>query len=175
MSDRIVELVTRVIEEQGFEIVKLRNNPATRIRAWIDRDPEGVTIKDCTDLSRSLRDAFEREGLDPGDYAFEIQSPGVDRLLAREKDFVRFAGQQVKVRLHEKRPELARKNFTGQLVGLEEGEVVVDGDDTWRFGLDEIEEARLVPRLPFGDGGDQGKPKRGRNPRKAQRKRPKQH
>ena len=166
-----LELVTHVIEDAGFEVIQVKTLGRTIIRTWIDREPGGVNVSDCTALSRAVRGAFEDAELDPGEFEIEINSPGLDRPLTRDKDFTRFAGEKVAVRLKEKRE--TRKNFKGTLLGLEEGEVAVRGpDEEWRFARDEIAEVRLIPNLPaFTDESDPAA--RTRKPRKSRKRGPK--
>jgi ribosome maturation factor RimP len=169
----VVSLITHTIEDAGYEIILLRNSPATSVKVWIDRDPEGVTSDDCMQLARQVRRNFEDEGLDFGDYDFELQSPGLDRMLTREKDFVRFAGEQIKLRL--KDSNAGRKRYSGTLLGLsDEDEVQISGDEEWSLPRREVAECRLVPNLPTPRGQPQTG-ERTRKPRKTRRKRPKSH
>ncbi len=173
---RLAQIVTAAIEEPGFEVVRLHNHPPHVVRVWVDRDPGGPGIEDCRQLMRAIRNAIEEEGDDPGDYQVEVQSPGLDRPLVRAKDYERFAGQQVQVTLKEKVE--GRRNFKGALIGLQEGEVVVqgpDGAEPWRWSQRDVKETRLVPDLPFAAAKTGPEPERKRKPRKSRRKRPKQH
>jgi ribosome maturation factor RimP len=146
--DQVAPFLRKIAEDSGFDVIAVKVDGRRHVRMWVDLEPDGVNVDDTTRLSRALGEALETEGLDPGSFQFEVQSPGLDRLLAREKDFVRFAGGEVKVRLHKKRSD--RANYTGTLIGWRDGKVVVaDGDKEWTFALDEIREARLVPDLPW--------------------------
>lgn len=177
MAREIKELVTETVERSGYEVVQLKNHPPHVVRLWIDRDPDGVTLQDCIAFTRTLREAFEVEGLDPGDFQIEVLSPGLDRLLARQKDFDRFRGSDVTVRLGAKRVEDGRKNFKGKLLGLVDGDLRVQGPEEstpWVFRRRDVSEVRLVPDV-VDKGKAQPKPgERTRKPRKAQRKGPKQ-
>lgn len=177
MRKRVIAIVRSVIEDQGLEIVQLKNHPATKILVWVDKPPEGVNVKDCATANRAIRRAMEDDGFDPGDYDIEIQSPGVDRLIARPGDYERFSGHQVKLRLKEATP-LGQRNFRGKLVSLSEGQVTLHGDEEWSFHLSEIDECRLDPKLPEVKervAKKKAKGKRSRKPRKSRRKRPKEH
>lgn len=147
MNDPIIALVERAIGEAGFEVVQVKVDPRRTVRVWVDREPDGVKVQDCTALTRRLRDVFEADGLDPGSFQFEVLSPGLDRLLVRERDFVRFAGRQVTVRLRVKRGD--RRQFRGALLGFEAGLVrVSEGGETYAFDLArEVDEVRLVPEI----------------------------
>jgi ribosome maturation factor RimP len=174
----IPELVNETVEAAGCEVVQLKNHPKSMVTVLVDRVPDGVNVNDLTSITRSLNEAFEEAGLDPGEYTIEVLSPGLDRPLVREKDFVRFAGEKVHIKLKEKRPVDGRKNFKGVLVELKDGVIVVenpdDADEPFRVLRSEAREVRIVPTFPkFKDPVP--KHKRTRKPRKAQRKRPKRN
>jgi len=146
---------------------------------WVDRDPGGVALADCTLLARSFNRALEEDGLDPGEFHLEVSSPGVDRVLTRDEDFDRFAGERVRVRLREKRDGRAR--FRGTLVGRDEaGRVLIDArppadappeaePERLALARDELREVRLDPELKVGAAaGPKGKQK-GRKRKKRKR------
>jgi ribosome maturation factor RimP len=79
-------------------------------------------------------------------YALEISSPGVNRPLVGLDDFVRFAGERVKITTHYLHQD--RRRFKGELVGVEEDVVLVRIDgDTYRIPHADIKKAHLAPLL----------------------------
>ena len=100
-KDRLMELVESVLAANGFELVDLEFHHGKRqiIRLFIDTltSSEGVTISDCSRVSKLLGPAIEVEELIPGAYVLEVSSPGVDRPLKKAKDFVRFRGQPARL------------------------------------------------------------------------------
>jgi ribosome maturation factor RimP len=136
------------VQALGFELVDLdvvgqRHHPTLRV--YID-SPRGVTVDDCAGVSRQLSAILEVEDPLPGSYTLEVSSPGLDRPLVTLADFRRFTGETVRIRMQA--PLAGRRNFTGRLVGLKDNQVVIEADNE-RFDLafEEIERARLVPRL----------------------------
>jgi ribosome maturation factor RimP len=172
LPDSIIALVERAIEGAGFEVVQVKVDGRRNVRCWVDRDPGGIGVQECSYLTRRMREVFEADGLDPGSFQFEVLSPGVDRLLVRPKDFVRFAGKAVTVRLRVKRGE--RRQFKGTLVGLADGLVrVAEGDETLAFDLArEVDEVRLVPEVAFPTAGElaQRRETHGHGPPRGQQK-----
>ena len=88
----IPEIVNEAVEAAGCEVVQLKQPNRTTVHVMVDREPDGVGVDDLSRLTRALHEAFEQGGLDPGEFAIEVLSPGLDRPLVRDKDFVRFAG-----------------------------------------------------------------------------------
>lgn len=150
--DEVVTACARTaVESLGFEVVQLRVDGRRHVRVVIDREPDGVRVDDCAAVNRAAKRAIAERGLDPGEFMIEVLSPGLDRPLTRAKDFVRFTGSTVTVRLARKRGD--RRNWKGRLVSFVDDRISLreDGaasDET--FSLDEIEEARLVPDLAPG-------------------------
>ncbi|HPC73443.1 MAG TPA: ribosome maturation factor RimP [Syntrophales bacterium] len=120
--EKIIERVEPVIDAEGMELVDvecLRMKTRWLVRIYIDKEG-GVTIDDCTDISRQVGDLLDVYDIPPGPYTLEVSSPGLDRPLALDKDFIRFRGSKIKVRLTDKIE--GSRNFRGTLEGfLEEG------------------------------------------------------
>ncbi len=161
VDSKILEnLVAPVCEAQGVELVDVTLQPEQGgpvLRVLIDVPnaetlPEGaagrVTLDDCTRVSRalsSLLDDDANSGLLPNRYRLEVSSPGIERPLVKAKDFERFSGR--KARVQTKRPVSERKVFTGTLVGLRDGQVVLLRDEAgtdFDIPLSEIVKAHLV-------------------------------
>ena len=127
----------------GYELVDLESSRGGLLRVFID-SPSGITVDDCARVSNHLTRAFAVEGIDFE--RLEVSSPGLDRPLKRLEDFGRFAGRKASVRL--RMPRDGRRRFEGVLVGVEDGNVVleVEGEQV-RFAVAEIDRARLVPEI----------------------------
>ena len=81
----------------------------------------------------------------PDNYNLEVSSPGIDRLIERPEDFIRFSGFRAKVKLMEGL-EQERKRYTGVIEGLEDGELLlVSGEIHHRISLDDVATVRLSP------------------------------
>ncbi|MDR2032400.1 MAG: ribosome maturation factor RimP [Azoarcus sp.] len=137
------ELIEQVVAGLGFELVTIESSPRGRLlRVFIDI-ARGVSVDDCETVSNQLTRMFEVENIDYD--RLEVSSPGLDRLLVKPADFERFAG--CGVRLRTAVPVDNQRNFTGMLLGLRDGAVVVDTDKgELLVALADVEKARLVPK-----------------------------
>jgi len=130
--DLIWDLVEPVVESEGTELVQvecLRMKSRWLVRIYIDKEG-GVTLDDCAGISHQVGDLLDVHNIPVGPYTLEVSSPGLDRPLAREKDFIAFKGHAVKIRT--KGDIEGRKNFKGVLLDYIEREgtkeIVLDVD-----------------------------------------------
>ncbi|MCG6900831.1 MAG: ribosome maturation factor RimP [Gammaproteobacteria bacterium] len=135
------------IRSLGYELVGVEYQGGGRggglLRVYIDSE-DGISADDCQKVSYQVSGVLDVEDPIPGHYTLEVSSPGLDRLLFRTKDFERFAGQLVKIRLAY--PIEGQRRFKGRLLGMR-GENVVIAEDDREISLpfDQVEQARLVP------------------------------
>ncbi|MBV8659262.1 MAG: ribosome maturation factor RimP [Burkholderiales bacterium] len=125
----------------GYELVDLEMAHNGLVRVFIDK-PAGITLDDCTLVSNHLTRLFTVENI-PYE-RLEVSSPGLDRPLKKEADFVRFAGEQVKIKL--RLPLDGKKTVQGTLKGFSDGNVqVAVGEQLVTVPMAQIDKARLVP------------------------------
>ena len=146
LADRLVALIEPTAAALGFDVVRVQvdGKRAARVQIMAERrDGGGMTIDDCTTLSRALSAAFDAADPIEGAYQLEVSSPGIDRPLVRPADFARFAGHAARIELG--RPIDGRRRFTGTLLGLDPGGAVrldlPEGPVTLPFAA--IERAKL--------------------------------
>ncbi|MFZ0470221.1 MAG: ribosome maturation factor RimP [Thiogranum sp.] len=144
-SVELRELIEPAVTALGFELVGVEfiHGKSGLLRVYIDH-PDGISVDDCQAVSHQVSGVLDVEDPIRGEYTLEVSSPGLDRPLFQARDFERFAGNQVNVRLLA--PVNGRRKFKGVLGGLRDGQVVLQMDDEELVvALDEIDRARLVP------------------------------
>jgi ribosome maturation factor RimP len=158
--ERIRDMARGILEFEGMEYVHLEMKQmggGAVLRLLIDREG-GVTLDDCSRISRRLSAQLDVDDPIAHAYTLEVSSPGLDRPLFSDRDYQRFAGQQVRVRTVS--PYDGRRQFVGRLVGLIDGVVrlVPDGDEEIALPREQIAEARIVPDFgrPKGRRGGRG-------------------
>jgi ribosome maturation factor RimP len=113
---KIRQLIEPVIESEGMEIIDvecLKMKFRWLVRIYIDKEG-GVTIDDCSEISKQVGDILDVYDVLPGSYTLEVSSPGLDRPLTRDKDFIKYRGSAVRIKTIEKLD--GAKNFHGMLV-----------------------------------------------------------
>jgi ribosome maturation factor RimP len=138
------DLLETTVVGMGYELVGLeRPGKGGLLRLYIDK-PGGVSLDDCAAVSHQLSRVLVVEGVTYG--RLEVSSPGLDRLLKRERDFARFAGQKARIKLRV--PVDGRRNFTGVVREAGAGRVQLEVDGkTLSLELGDVETARLVPNF----------------------------
>ncbi|QDX82862.1 ribosome maturation factor RimP [Denitratisoma sp. DHT3] len=141
---QVVELIEQAVSGLGYELVDVEMSPRGRLlRVFIDK-AAGVTVDDCVTVSNHLTRLFAVENVDYD--RLEVSSPGLDRPLKKQADYERFAGREVQLKLRV--PLGNQRNFSGVIVGMREGLVVVQTEEGAReFAFDDVEKARLVPKF----------------------------
>lgn len=150
MSNKIASIVYEMVEpiavEQGVELVDVeyvKEGGQYILRVYLDK-PGGVTIDDCQQVSNVLSDLLDQKDPITEAYLLEVSSPGIDRPLKKDSDFVRFAGQKVDISTYAP-INGKKKKFTAELVGLEDQKIVVllDGERL-ALGRDQVSQVRLA-------------------------------
>lgn len=146
---RLAEIISPVIEDMGFELVRIRlqGGKTATLQIMADRPEGGINVDDCAEISVAVSATMDVEDPIEDKYMLEVSSPGIDRPLTRLKDFDAFEGYEV--RLETNQPIDGRKRFKGVLAGIEDGEVLLNLDEqgeTQTIGLtfDWLSDAKLV-------------------------------
>jgi ribosome maturation factor RimP len=154
MAD-LAGIIEQAVVGLGYELVDFETSPRARLlRVFIDRPAanvvetaetrSGITVEDCAAVSNHLTRLFTVENIDYD--RLEVSSPGMDRPLKKTEDYVRFAGQDVQIKL--RIPEGVQRNFSGAILGCADGRVKIATTEGEReFAFENIDKARLVPKF----------------------------
>ncbi len=127
---RTEQLLQPIAEANGvsiYDIEYVKEGSDHYLRAYIDK-PEGVNIQDCENVSRRLSDELDREDFIPEAYILEVSSPGLGRILKKDKHLQAGIGQEVEIRLF--KPIDKCRDFSGVLEGFDREQVTIRNEDT---------------------------------------------
>lgn len=143
------EKVVPVIQELGYEVVEVeyaKKSDGMNLTFYIDCD-NGIQIEDCEKVSKAIDDLLEE--LNPTDnesYILNVSSPGIDRPLKTERDFIRHKGKEIEVTLFAKLN--GKKKFVGILNNFDQQSISVEiGQDIIKIEREKI--AHIVPVIKF--------------------------
>ncbi|MBN9087777.1 MAG: ribosome maturation factor RimP [Reyranella sp.] len=129
MLRKIEDIVSPTVVGMGYEVVRVAmSRGGGTLQIMIEpSDGRPMDVEDCATLSRALSAVLDVEDPLPGAYTLEVSSPGIDRPLTREKDYVRWAGHLA--RMETTQPIEGRRRFKGTLLGFENGMVRLKLED----------------------------------------------
>ena len=138
------ELLESTLHGLGYELIEVEKTAHNKlIRIFVDKEG-GITIDDCVTISNHLNRLFAAENIDYG--RLEVSSPGLDRPLRKESDFIRFKGETIKLKL--RIPFQGQRNFVGVLQEVNNGIIKLDiAGKILDLELSNLGKARLVPKL----------------------------
>ncbi|KZY51428.1 MULTISPECIES: ribosome maturation factor RimP [Sulfitobacter] len=142
---RLAEIITPVIEDMGFELVRVRlmSGKSTTLQVMADRPEGGIEVDECAKISQAIGAVLDVEDPILDEYSLEVSSPGIDRPLTRLKDFDAFEGYEAKIETTELID--GRRRFKGELAGVEGGEVLINVEEgTIGLQFDWLSDAKLV-------------------------------
>ncbi|MCF8158768.1 MAG: ribosome maturation factor RimP [Burkholderiaceae bacterium] len=138
-------LIEKTVTQLDYELVDLEvSNRGKLLRLFIDK-PEGITIDDCVLISNQLGNVLSVEH--DIDYdRLEVSSPGLDRALKKDTDFIKFTESRANVKV--RMPIEGRKNFLGILKGVDSSDLLIDVEGVmFKIALSNIDKARLAPEF----------------------------
>ncbi len=143
----LLEEYTGDKELEIYNVIYKKEGPDWVLRVFLDKpmgaENEYVSIEECEDATRYLSDRLDELDLIDRSYNLEVSSPGLDRELIRESDFVRFAGREVEVRTYQQIE--GSKNFEGTLVSKNDGIVTIEaGGKRLEIPADKISKINLA-------------------------------
>ena len=142
---RLAEIITPVIEDMGFELVRVRlmSGKSTILQVMADRPDGGIEVDECAKISQAIGAVLDVEDPILDEYALEVSSPGIDRPLTRLKDFDAFEGYEAKIETTELID--GRRRFKGELAGVEGNEVLINIEEgTVGLQFEWLSDAKLV-------------------------------
>ncbi|MDM8533079.1 ribosome maturation factor RimP [Clostridiaceae bacterium HSG29] len=126
--NEVIKLSEKYLNENSLELVKVtftKEGPHRYLRILLDKET-GVNLEDCQSYSRYLNKNLN-DNIIKDKYFLEVSSPGIERELYDEKDFERFTGSEVDVKLYQTID--GRKIVTGILKGFNESVFKVETAD----------------------------------------------
>ena len=153
--EKVRQVAAPLAAQEGLELIDVEfggGGGRQTVRLFIDK-AGGVSLDDCSSVSRAVSAALDVEDPIAGAYDLEVSSPGLDRPLRTPEHFEKFKGSKVRVKTFGPIPDAEnRKTFVGQLLGFAEGKVVVDVDGkVFQVPHAQISKANVMAEVPGFD------------------------
>ena len=129
VEEFVSSVVEGILEGTEMELVDVEyvRERDWYLRVYLDK-PGGVDLDDCQIVSEKLSEVLDAEDPIKENYLLEVSSPGLDRVLKKDKDFVRYQGAEVDVQLF--KPVDGKKQFTGALGEFTDTTITIQVDET---------------------------------------------
>ena len=141
----ITELIKPVIKENNIELVDVEYKKAGKtwvLIVFIDKK-DGVTVEDCQKLSPEIGDLIEVHELISAPYILEVSSPGLDRSLKKDRDFLRNKGKRIKIKTFS--PINNKKQFSGTIKSFADKTLFLENSaGILGVQIDQIAQAKLI-------------------------------
>lgn len=122
---KVTQYVMPIIEENNFDLVEvefIKEGTNYYLRLYVDKEG-GFSIQDCEKVSRYLEAKLEEDDFIEKAYILEVSSPGIDRILKTDKEYIKYKGRTVDIKLF--KPIEKTKEFQGELIGLIDNQIII--------------------------------------------------
>ena len=130
MEEKIETLIGKTIENLGYELYDVIYEKEAKdyyLRIFIDK-PKGISLEDCEKVDDAINPILDEANYIKEQYFLEVSSPGIERVLRKEKHFQSSLGKEVEVSLYksipldsnetDKKKKKGKKNTTKNIVGI---------------------------------------------------------
>ena len=148
-ANELEAFLTPFVLQEGMELVDLHYvSEAGKmiLRVFLDKEG-GITLSDCEAMSEKIGTLLDGTEIIHASYVLEVSSPGLDRILKKESDFVRFVGKKARVSTYA--PFNGQRNFLGEIVSCSDGRIAINDvtGKTVTLELVQTARARLEPEV----------------------------
>lgn len=119
--------IAKACQVEVYDVEYVKEGSDYYLRGFIDKEG-GVTIEDCEKVSRQVSEEMDKNDFIPDAYILEISSPGLGRVLKKDRHFEKSIGEEVEIKLY--KPLDGVKEFSGVLQGFDSTSITITEDNT---------------------------------------------
>ena len=127
IEERVEKLLKSTIEEIGYglyDVEYAKEGKNFFLRIFIDK-PEGIDLSDCEKVNDAINDLLDEADYIKDQYFLEVSSPGIERVLKKDKHLEQNKGKEVQVKLF-KKDENGKKDYQGVLEEFNEETITIE-------------------------------------------------
>ena len=131
IEEKVTKLVEPIIENLGYELYDVEYAKEGKnyfLRIFIDNE-KGIDLNDCEKVNDSITDILDKENYIKEQYFLEISSPGIERVLRKDKHLEKNIGEEVTIKLF-KKDENGKKEYLGKLKDFNQEKIVIEQEET---------------------------------------------
>ena len=130
IETKVEQLLEKTIVDLGYDLYDVRYEKEGKdyyLRIIIDK-PEGIDINDCETVNNAINDMLDEADYIKDQYFLEVSSPGLERVLRKDKHLERNIGEEINVKLF-KKDEKGQKEYLGKLKEFDDLKIVIEQDE----------------------------------------------
>ena len=130
IEEQVEKLVKDKIENLGYDLYDVeyvKEGPNYYLRIYID-NKKGIDLNDCEKVSNEINDLLDTLDCIKEQYFLEVSSPGIERILRKDKHLKQNIGKQVEIKLF-KKDEKGNKNYIGELTDFDSEKITIDSNN----------------------------------------------
>ncbi len=127
IEERVETLVKPTIEKIGYDLYDVEYAKEGKnyfLRIFIDK-PEGIDLQDCEKVNDAINDLLDEADYIKEQYFLEVSSPGIERILRKDKHLEQNIGKEIYIKLFQK-DEKGKKEYQGTLQKFSEEKLIID-------------------------------------------------
>lgn len=126
IEERVEKLLQPTIEKIGYDLYDIEYAKEGKnyfLRVFIDR-PEGIDLEDCERVSNEINGLLDEADYIKEQYFLEVSSPGIERILKKDKHLAQNKGKEIQVKLFQKDAK-GKKEYQGELKEFTEETIII--------------------------------------------------
>ena len=130
IEEKVTKLVEPIIENLGYELYDVEYAKEGKnyfLRIFIDNE-KGIDLNDCEKVNDAVNDILDKENYIKEQYFLEISSPGIERVLRKDKHLEQNIGKDINVKLF-KKDENGTKEYLGTLKEFNQNEIIIETEE----------------------------------------------
>lgn len=145
IEEKIEKLLESKISELGYELYDVeyvKEGQNYYLRVYIDKE-NGINIEDCEKVSNEINDILDEANYIKEQYFLEVSSPGIERVLRKDKHLERYIGEEIEVKLF--KPINKQKQYVGILYSFDKEIIKINiNEDILEFSRKDISQIKTI-------------------------------
>ena len=145
IEEKVESLLKEKIESIGYDLYDVeyaKEGPNYFLRIFIDK-PEGIDLEDCEKVNNEIMELLDEADYIKEQYFLEVSSPGVERVLKKEKHLEQNIGNEVQIKLF-KKDENGQKEYQGTLKAFDENTITIEQEQEIELERKNIAQIKTV-------------------------------
>ena len=145
IEERVESLIKEKIESLGYylyDVEYVKEGAEYYLRIYIDKE-KGIDLNDCEKVSNEINDLLDKADYIKEQYYLEVSSPGIERILKKDKHLEQNIGKKVDVKLF-KKDEKGKKEYKGILKKFNQEEIIIEAEETTQIERKNISQIKTI-------------------------------